>query len=124
MIRVFPVLGGDCVLLKCHCLTSVNAAVLKHHSRVAEDEIHCPVNVAFSVELTVRMDVESVLIPDYVAAVDHCMVGADSKRNCLMPSRSSPILKCHVPQDYSGAGGRCEREKQNWIRMNYRPMDD
>lgn len=51
LIRVLPILRGYGVFLTGHWLSRPDVAVLKHHRRIAEDEVHRAVNVAFPVEL-------------------------------------------------------------------------
>lgn len=61
MVRVDFSLGGDGVLLVGHRLPGEDVAVLEDDGGVTEHEIDCSNDVAFAVELAVRVCVKCVL---------------------------------------------------------------
>ncbi|EYU24969.1 hypothetical protein MIMGU_mgv1a022106mg, partial [Erythranthe guttata] len=71
LVRVGSSLGGDDVLLLVHWAACVDHAVLQNGGGVAKDEVDGAVDVAFFVELALRVDVECVLVPFEAAAVEH-----------------------------------------------------
>lgn len=75
--------GNACVLVRicsslcCDCVHFVgrvsrkDVTILEYGSRVTEYEVNCAVDVAFSVELSVGMDIECVLVAFKAASVKH-----------------------------------------------------
>lgn len=107
LIRVLSVLGRDGVLLLGHGLSGPEGAVLEHHRGVAEYEVHGSVNVAFSVKLTVRVDIHCVLVSDDVAPVHHRVVCSDAEGHRLVPPRPGVVLESHVFCDETRTTSSC-----------------
>jgi len=59
------------VLLFLHWPSCINVAGLEDHSSVAKDEIHCAIDVAISVELSLGVHIESVLVPFKATPIEH-----------------------------------------------------
>ena len=70
LIWIISSLSCKTIRLIIHWFPGHQIAVLKHRCRVAEDKINCAVNVAFPVELSKRVCVESVLVAFEAAAVE------------------------------------------------------
>ena len=70
LIGISTTLGGDCVG-SVRRITSVDVAVLEDYCCIAENEIDCAVDVAVFVELTVGVNVESVLVAFKAALVEY-----------------------------------------------------
>lgn len=62
LIWVSPTLGSDSVVLLFHGLPWLYGTVLEDCSSIAKNEINGAYNLALSIELTIGMRVESVLI--------------------------------------------------------------
>lgn len=81
--RVAPALCGHHVRLAPQRLSHVDDAVLEDYGRVAEDEVDGAVDVARFVELALRMDEESVLIPLEPARIEHRQIRGRPERHRL-----------------------------------------
>ncbi|KAF7844823.1 hypothetical protein G2W53_001728 [Senna tora] len=60
LVRIGPTLSSYCV----HFVGRVsreNVTILENHCSISKDEVHCAINVTFPVELSLRMNVQSVL---------------------------------------------------------------
>lgn len=80
--RVLPIVrtsvGGHCVLLVVHRSPDDDQRVLDYGVRIAEDEVHGARDHAVPVELTVRLNVQGVLVPVHSAVEERGLVGLDS----------------------------------------------
>lgn len=107
LVRILAVLGSDGDLLQGHRLASVETAVLENDGGVAEYEVDGAVDVALAEELAIGVDVERVLVPNYVAPIDHAVVRTNAECHRLVPAWPCRILKGYVPGDETGSGCRC-----------------
>lgn len=107
LIRVCSRLRRHRVLLVAHRSPHVDVAVLKHRHGVPEYEVYGSVYVAITVELTVRVHVQRVLVPLEAAPVEHRVVGAGPERHRLVLLRPRCVLERHVPSDEPVTGNRC-----------------
>ena len=57
LVWILSILGGDGVLLEGHGLPGVNATILEHHGGITKNEIHRPVDVTFTVELAIGVNI-------------------------------------------------------------------
>ena len=69
LIRVCSALSGDGIELSTVWLSWIYVAVLEDNSSVSEYEIHSAVDITFSVELSLGMCVQSVLVAFKAAPV-------------------------------------------------------
>lgn len=93
----------------------VYVAFLEDHGGVAEDEVYRAVDVAFTVELALGVDVEGVLVPDDLAIVYHAVIGADSERHRLVLAWSRRVLERNVLGYETCPCRRCIYYTQNFI---------
>lgn len=112
LVGVFSVLGSDGVLLGGHWLASVDATILEYHGSITKDEVHGAINVTFSEELAIGVNIECVLEPNDIAPIDHGVVSTNSERHCLVIAWTSRILKSHVSSDETCSGCRCMHESR------------
>ncbi|RWW50514.1 hypothetical protein BHE74_00043207, partial [Ensete ventricosum] len=108
LVRVFPPLRREDVLLVRQRLPGVEVAVLEHHRRVAEDEVDGAVDIAFSVELAEGVDVEGVLVAYEAAPVEGGEVGADPESHGLVLAGACCVLYGDVSHEKSIANHSCK----------------
>lgn len=106
LVRIGAALGGDRVLLLAHRPPSVDHAVLEDGCCVAEDEVHGAVDVAFFVELPLRVDVEGVLVALEAAAVEDGEIGARPEGHSLVVLGTSGVAECDALGNETVAGYR------------------
>lgn len=70
LVRVGSALGGDGVGFV-GWVTSVDVAVLEHNSSVAEYEVDSAINVTFSVELSIGVDVKGILVTFEATSIEY-----------------------------------------------------
>lgn len=66
---------------------------MENDCSVSEDEIYGSVDVAFTVELAERVDVEGVLVTDEAAQVEDGEVGSTPQGHCLVIARPCVVLE-------------------------------
>jgi len=69
LIRIGSTLCGDSVIFVGR-VSGIDVAILENNSGVSKDEVHHPINVAFSIKLLLGVDIEGVLIAFKVAFVE------------------------------------------------------
>lgn len=106
-IRVFSSLGSDRVLLIDHRFSYINVAVLEDCHGVAEYEVHRAIYVAIAIELSLRVDIEGVLIPLEAALVENGEVGARTEGYGLVFMGSGRVLECHASCYEPFTGNAC-----------------
>lgn len=111
LVRIGSSLRRHRVLLVAHRSPDIDVAVLKNRHRVAEDEVHGSVYVAVAVELTVGVDVQSVLVTSKAAPEEHRVVGAGTESHRLVLLWSRRVLKGYIPSDEAVTGNRCNNHR-------------
>lgn len=74
----------------------MDITVLEHDGGVAEDEIDGSGDETLDEELTVRVDVESVLVSQHVATVESGEIGTHTESHRLMLGRTRRVLESYV----------------------------
>lgn len=112
LVDVLLTLGCDGVKLVGKWLPRPDVAVLEHHRGVAEDEVDGTGDIAVSVELTVWVGVESVLIAIKWTSRHHREVGAGPEGNGLVLGWTGRVDEPHVLPNEPFASNSC-KTKQN-----------
>lgn len=94
LVWVGSALSRDHALLPWDRFSCVDHAVLENYGGITEDEIDRTINVAFSVELSLWMHVESVLVSLKTAPEEHWEIGTWPKGYCLVVFGSRSIAEC------------------------------
>lgn len=105
--RVTSALGCDDVGLPYQRFPDINNAVLEDDGGVSKNEINGSIDVAWFVELTLRMDEESVLVPFEPARVEHGQIRRWPKRHRLPPLWPRSVAECDSPGYESYAINPC-----------------
>lgn len=93
LIWVFPVLGRDGAFLLLHWFPGVQGAILEYDGGVSKHKVDSSVDVAFAIELTLRVDVKSVLVADYVTVEDDRMICSNTESHRLVLLRTGEVLE-------------------------------
>lgn len=107
LIRVGPALCRDCVLLTVRGPSCVDHAVLEDDSGVAKNEVDGAVHVALFVELSLRVDVEGVLVAFEATTVENWEVSAWSEGYGLMVLWTSCVAECDATSNEAISSYRC-----------------
>jgi len=67
---------------------------LEDDSGIAKDEIHCAKNVAFLVELSLGVDIESVLVAFKCTAMEDREVSTTTQCSCLVVFWAFCVAEC------------------------------
>lgn len=78
MVRVLTTLGSEYVALVRVGFSSIEVAILENDGSVTKDKVDGTVDIAFAIELTEGVNVESVLIANEAALVKCREVGIAS----------------------------------------------
>ena len=100
----------DYVLLIVQRLSDEEDAVLEDDGGVSEDEIYGSGDGAVSVELTLRVGVEGILVTVHAAVVEDGSISSDSERNRLVLLRACGVLESQVLGDESVPDHRCKKK--------------
>lgn len=92
--RVAPALGGDDVGLAPQGFAHVDDAVLDDDGGIAEDEVDGAVDVAWFIELALRVDEEGVLVALETAGVEDGEVGGGPEGDRLAALWTGGVAEC------------------------------
>lgn len=81
-------------LLLWHWPPCIYIAWLEDHSSVAKDEVHSAINVAFLIELSLGVNIESVLIPFKWTAIEHREISTTAQSHCLVVLWACCVAEC------------------------------
>ena len=70
LVRIGSCLCSDGVLLVAHWSTDVDVAVLKNSNSVTKYEVYSSINVTVTIELTLRIDIQGILVTFEAATVE------------------------------------------------------
>jgi hypothetical protein len=70
LVRICPPLSGNGIGLV-RRVSCIDVTILKNNCSVAKYEVNSAINVTFSIELSLRMDIEGVLVSFEAALVEH-----------------------------------------------------
>lgn len=107
LIRVLSILGRDGVFLRGHGLAGENATILKHHGRITKYEVDSPIDGALTNELSIRVHIKRILVPDNVAPVNHGVIRPDTEGDGLVLCWAGIVLKRYVPCNKARSSSRC-----------------
>jgi hypothetical protein len=92
---VFSTLCSHGVELAVHGLPNDDQGVLDHGGGVTKDEVHSARNNTVTIELSVCLNVQCVLVPIHPAIVEYCHIRLDTESHSLVSFRSSSVAESH-----------------------------
>lgn len=110
LVGIGPPLCCHDVLLAPQGLARVNHAVLEDYCRVSKYEIDRAVDVAFLVELPLRVDEERVLVTLEAAAVENGVIGTRSEGYGLVVLWSGRVAERYVAGYECFTGDPCKEK--------------
>lgn len=89
----------DGVKLTFQWSSSIYSTVLKNRCHVPKNEVYSAIYITLSEELCPLMRIQAVLISSNAAPVNDYSIGTNKQCNCLLLSRTRPVIECQVACD-------------------------